>query len=495
MRLFGLLCALFYFSAVGVALPFTLYSSEDEEYRLELKGYIKSFSLLFFGMERFIPEEAPKDLEKLSLLFRTLKIPLGSGSLEEQWADFRREFSPLALQQLWFRLGFRAKLGESASISIAYELRPELGSEPQALISKIPILGGAMGPLGSPGSGGEFPLSPFTTFDDRWLDFPPTAYKNHSFRLRHYLERLYFSYSFSFGELTVGRQPLSLSMGRIFRPADLLAPFSPQEFDTEEKRGVDAVKFDFEISDLSELSIIGAVQRYEPWKERKVGDKDYFSGLSPAGLARFKWNLWEWDFFVLAGYSFGDFVGAIGSSGAIWKIGFQAELTYRYPLLEPEPRHPGGLWSLAVNLEYKFSKPEILIELSYFHQSVGESKPYKYLDLLKDKRYRRGEAFLLGTDYLALFFSWQIHPLFSFQSFVIANLLDPSALMGPSFEISLAQDLILSAAVYLGVGLSPQVRWAVIDKERSSSISLSTTPLSEFGLIGAIGILALKYYY
>ena len=58
-----------------------------------------------------------------------------------------------------------------------------------------------------------------------------------SFGLFQNLDRFYFTLKFKFGDIFLGRQAIAWGSARIINPTDIIAPFSFNELDTEERRG------------------------------------------------------------------------------------------------------------------------------------------------------------------------------------------------------------------------------------------------------------------
>ncbi|AOZ02120.1 hypothetical protein BKK81_22670 [Cupriavidus sp. USMAHM13] len=71
------------------------------------------------------------------------------------------------------------------------------------------------------------------------------------------MDWLYAQASLSRARITVGRQPISLTLSRLWSPADIHAPFLPGDLERLYKAGVDAVRLDYYLSDrLSTLSVV-----------------------------------------------------------------------------------------------------------------------------------------------------------------------------------------------------------------------------------------------
>ncbi|MDX8383014.1 MAG: hypothetical protein R8M45_02960 [Ghiorsea sp.] len=68
-------------------------------------------------------------------------------------------------------------------------------------------------------------------------------------------DRLNLSYSNDILRIKVGRQPINLATTFFFSPNDFFAPFAALSTNRDYKKGVDAIVIDYEITDLSQLSL------------------------------------------------------------------------------------------------------------------------------------------------------------------------------------------------------------------------------------------------
>ena len=485
---FVALLLLLWSSAASAAV---LYKSKDESQRLELSGYVKSFASVQFGTERFFPETIPSSFKQFDDLIRALLPNTPAQNVNTAWKSFRREFSSLGMSQSWVRFRLKMKFNEQVSLHAAYEFRPVIGSQPTTLLSSIPTVGPALfgdsGGLFGGGSGGMGSFGVPAGFDDRWLDFPMQAHSTHSFQLLHQLDRLFVSFSISDTSITVGRQPISIGVGRVFRPSDLLAPFSPYELDLEEKRGVDAAKVEIPIGEMSELMLVAVVQRRFPDKARELGANGYFDDISPGGLARLKLTLGDVDTYVMLGYLQGDLIASLGASTSLFGAGVRVEATYHYAWQWDDKRRPNGLLNVSAGIDYNIAKINLMVGLEYYYHGAGGEKTSEYLDLPEDQRYLRRWSFLLGQQYLALYGSWQIHPLLTFRFSTLFNVQDLSVLLAPTLEFAAKQDIYLVLASFVGFGAGPEV--AVNNDQMNIKLK------SEFGAVGASVILGIRVYF
>jgi len=78
---------------------------------------------------------------------------------------------------------------------------------------------------------------------------------NNKFVIFHNLDRLLLSHEMSWGDLLIGRQPVSFGSARVVNPTDLFAPFSIQTLNQESRQGVDALRLRVPVGELSEWDI------------------------------------------------------------------------------------------------------------------------------------------------------------------------------------------------------------------------------------------------
>jgi hypothetical protein len=79
-----------------------------------------------------------------------------------------------------------------------------------------------------------------------------------TFIYRHEVDRALVALHPDWGEVIMGRQAIGLGRGVLFGAVDVFSPFSPAEVDREWRRGVDAARVEYRISDTSSAEVLAA---------------------------------------------------------------------------------------------------------------------------------------------------------------------------------------------------------------------------------------------
>ncbi len=273
---------------------------------------------------------------------------------------------------------------------------------------------------------------------------------------------------------TVGRQAISFGNTFVFTPLDLVNPFNPAVIDQEYKPGVDAVRVDM-YSGLSYVTLAGGYAG--GWSD---------DGLIVGAYGQTTVRLTDVGLFLatvmgdrVVGSSFATSVGAIGLYG-------DGTLTFA------EDR--GSFVRVAVGGLWRPGEKTTMTGEAYL-QTLGASDPADYLDQLSDKRYARGQLWLMGRSYVALSVMQEIRPVVSASGAVIVNAEDGSAFIAPNLSWSVSE----SAAFLVGgfVGLGPQPTSEVQSFTYAGFPVEAEVPVlrSEFGTYPLVVFSQLKAYF
>jgi hypothetical protein len=158
------------------------------------------------------------------------------------------------------------------------------------------------------------------------------------------------------------------------------------------------------------------------------------------------------DLQAMLGLVRGDGVVGLGTVSSVGPLGVHAEATLTVP--GSEATEDGPFVRAVVGGEGRPSGTSFVAVEGYY-QSFGATSPERYLAQAASPRFQRGEVWLLGQVYGAVSVSQEITPLVSGAAAVIANLLDPSALIAPSLSWSVADEATASIGGYVAVGQRP----------------------------------------
>jgi hypothetical protein len=374
-------------------LPVCLYAQKG----ISIHGYLKSF---------FINLHAPE-----SLL-------IGTAS----------ERQNLGLVNQRLRLESTASLSKTLSLNAAYDLNMRV-QDP--LLSQRSLL-----TLGT---------NPTTyRFSDPKDQLYPESEQNTSFALLQNLDRLALTARLPFADFIVGRQAIAWGSARVINPTDILAPFTFDELDKEERRGIDAVRVRIPIG------------LYGEFDTGFVFGRDFESHKN-AWYGRLKTYLWNTDISVL-GIGFQNHILAgMNLARALGGAGVWLEVAQVWPhAYGAEAESDADTYlRLSVGADYAFgSKTYGFME---FHLSTaGAGDPQTYAGLLSSMPFQEGAVYLLGRHYLAPGINVQITPLITLTGQILWNLDDLSLYFAPVAEYNIAQNIYLQAGAYMGTGAEPQ---------------------------------------
>ncbi|MCP4155580.1 MAG: hypothetical protein GY757_48095 [bacterium] len=337
------------------------------------------------------------------------------------------------------RLNLKYRPSSQVSFEAAYDITPRI-QDPQLFT-------------------GEAFLTTLEPFAYRGEDFsqrlyPKTGAPVSSLGVDHNLDRFFLTIRTANADIFIGRQPIGWGSGRMINPTDIIAPFAFNELDTEDRKGVDAVRVRIPLGTMSELDA-GYV----------FGNKFKFE--NSAFFLRGKTYAFKTDIAVLMmGFRENLLVG-LDVTRSIGGAGFWFETAYVEPAFFRKDENTSletttrPVWldednylRLSTGLEYKFGGKVYGI-LEYHFNSAGETNTARY-DLVYGKTaYSEGTAYFLGKHYLNLGMTTELTPLMPFEAFLFINLGDGSLMLAPKLEYNIKEDIYLAVGAYLGIGKAP----------------------------------------
>jgi len=272
-------------------------------------------------------------------------------------------------------------------------------------------------------------------------------------------------------DTTIGRQAIGFGRILIFSPLDVIAPFAPDAIDTDVRSGVDALHTIFN------YDVDGQIGAIVVW-----GEEAEFNSF----LGTWSDN-WSGIDILMIGGDLRDrsMVGA-GLAGNLGTLGLKGEISfYRGKDTNEIDGDLHDSFSIAaIEAWYRFANGISLVT-QYLYNGPGVDDPGDYPEVLASAPLQEGLTYLLGRHYLIIAPSYELHPLAMLQGLVIYNIDDESALMRPTLDLSLADNLSLQLFWTWHSGESPEV----------VSSALPALPRSEFGLFGDGGGVFIKWYF
>jgi hypothetical protein len=274
-------------------------------------------------------------------------------------------------------------------------------------------------------------------------------------------------------DITIGRQAIAWGSARSVNPTDVLAPFSFETLDTEDRIGIDAARVRIPLGSLSEIDA-GYV----------FGEDLKFSNSAFYGRTAF--NVHSTDFSLLfmgfrenllAGF---DMAGSIGGAG-LW---FEAAYVFVDALSDYGTGRNDNYFRASSGLDYSFNSKSYSF-LEYHFNGAGMSSASGYLNNFSKPAYTEGAVYLMGRHYLNPGFTYQVTPLITLTAQSLINITDPSFFVTPQAEYNIASNIYISAGAFIGIGS----RW--IESQEHLPIALR----SEFGSYPNIYFGSFRYYF
>ncbi|HLA40828.1 MAG TPA: hypothetical protein VJ417_12575, partial [Candidatus Glassbacteria bacterium] len=240
------------------------------------------------------------------------------------------------------------------------------------------------------------------------------------FNWRQRLYRAYVEYDRFPLRFSAGRQQISWGAGYFWNPTDLFNPVSFALVEMAERHGVDAMELEVGMGSLSQVQAVWAWGR-TPQQAR--------------GALRFKTNLADYDFSLMAGRYFRDEVVGADFSGQIGGAGFRGEWLHDFSqagddfdqlVLGWDYRFTGR-WT--VTGEYLFNSGEL---------SAGEL-------LAAVVRSRAGGVLSTSSHLAGLYADYQVHPLVHLTGYGSIDMEHGGAFLGPRVSWSVTQNTGIEA--------------------------------------------------
>ncbi len=327
------------------------------------------------------------------------------------------------------RLNFLYKISDRLSFKLSYDFIPKIEDKNRVFSGFSSILNYT---------------NQYRAYDLKRIILPHN-YENTdgNFAIYQNLDRAFLRLNLDFADIYIGRQAISFGSGKIINPTDIFSPFSFNELDKEERRGVDAIRVRIPTGELSEIDT-GYV----------LGDK---LGFSKSGFfLRTKFYIFETDLsLILIGFQNNLLIGAdlsraIGGAGVWFEGAFVKTNFYNK---EKENNPSDEYTRISIGADYNFKGVYIFAE--YHYNGAGSNTPSDYLSLFTKKAYTVGTVYLMGKHYINIGTNYQITGLITNTNMILYNLSDSSIILSPQIEYNISENIYLSFGAFISIGKSP----------------------------------------
>ncbi len=297
-----------------------------------------------------------------------------------------------------------------------------------------------------------------------------------SFALYQNLDRAVVTFTTDAADFYLGRQAIAWGSARSINPTDVIAPFTFDELDAEDRFGVDALRVRIPIGPLGEFDggyIFGDDFEFEK-SAFYMRNKLYAARTDVSAiLLAFRQNL-------LVGF---DIARAVGGAG-VW---LEAAHVFVDLLDKEREGSSKDYFRGTAGCDYSFSG-KLYGFLEYHLSHAGTGEPEGYLERLNHPAYEEGAVYLLGRHYVVPGLTLLLTPLFNLEAQALINVTDPSVLLAPIVEYNIRENIYVAAGAFAGFGRRPHIS--------TDSTALPVLLFrSEFGGYPDIYFASLRYYF
>lgn len=296
--------------------------------------------------------------------------------------------------------------------------------------------------------------------------YPSSGTPSGTFGLTQSLDRISISIALPQADLYIGRQAIAFGSARVINPTDVLAPFVYEALDTEERLGIDAVRVRKPLGLMGEL-------------DAGIAFGDDFAIRSGAAFFRTRMYLSETDVSLMAMAFQENLLLGVDLARAVVSAGAYIEAAQVWTDTFNSRRSQQDYFRLSMGIDYNFSQG-IYTFAEYHLNTAGSSSARDYLTRPDRVPYTEGGVYLYGRHYLSPGLTYQATPLLTVTAQALINLTDGSAFLAPSAEYSAAENVVLAAGLFYGLG-----------RQTPTGIA----PESEFGLYPRIYHTSFRFYF
>ena len=332
---------------------------------------------------------------------------------------------------LWsivYALIFPTRPTDSLSFALAYDFTPRI--QDPLLFSQSPFAVGVAS-------------SRYRVADFDARIYPEKGESVGSVGIYHNLDRVSVHFSTDFADISVGRDAIAWGSARIINPTDVIAPYTYDQLDTEDRVGVDAIRVRIPVGVMGEVDT------------GYIFGNNFDFGKSAIFL-RSQLNAVETDFSLLLLEFQENLLVGLDVARGIGGAGSWLEMAYVFAKpFDKEPNTSDNYLRTSVGLDYSFGG-ETYAFIEYHFSGAGAENPEDFLTNLEQPAYTSGGVYLLGVHYLAPGVTHQVTPLISVSGQMLFNLSDPSTFIAPQVAYNVAEDIHLSVGGFVSIGKQPK---------------------------------------
>ena len=307
-----------------------------------------------------------------------------------------------------------------------------------------------------------YPNGLFSPVNDerRLFDLTSTLHDGNTSLIYHRLDRAFFSFSPSWGEIRLGRQAVTWGHGFIFNPMDLFNPFSPTDLERDYKTGDDLALVHLPVKGV-DVDLI-----YVAHRNPSTGS----TGLDESSLgAKIHTYIGGMETDIMVARHYGDIITGIGTVGTLKEAVFRLDLTGTF--LNKNSRGRFFYISAVANIDYSWVwfKKNWYGYVELYYNGLSKNEQSKELaDPAVSDRIDRGELFAVGRGYASASLNLEVHPLVNAYITPIVNLHDGSGAILPR--------IVYDVSDHVRITLTALLNWGGTDTEYGGY----TVPATEF---------------
>jgi len=275
------------------------------------------------------------------------------------------------------------------------------------------------------------------------LLYPSEQSEVDNFALGHNLDRASATFRSRPADVTFGRQAIAWGSAHAVNPTDVLAPFSFDTLDTEDRIGIDAVRARIPIGVLSEIDI-----GYVFGKDFKFSNSAFFT--------RTAFNVLGTDLSILLMGFRENILFGFDLARSVGGAGYWLETAYVFADAMNGEQNSAAKDYARVSTGMDYNLTGTLYGFVEYHfNGAGASQPGDYLGQSAETAYTEGSVYLLGRHYIIPGIVYQCTPLITLTGQSLINAADPSVYLAPQLDYNIASNVYMGVGAFIGVGSGP----------------------------------------